>query len=74
MPLGPGQLLESETAKLTTLDSYTRHVKAVLPPERVAELGIVDQLARQLTQHVAATAVRRIVRAERSAEPLRPTP
>jgi len=37
------------------VDGYSRHVKAVVPPELAGELAIVDGLALQLVEHIAAT-------------------
>ncbi|QAY63504.1 hypothetical protein ET495_09870 [Xylanimonas allomyrinae] len=37
------------------MDGYSRQVKAVVPPELASELAIVDGLALQLVEHIAAT-------------------
>ena len=34
------------------MEGYTRHTKAVVPPEYADELAHVDQLARQLVDHI----------------------
>ncbi len=37
------------------MEGYTRHTKAVVPPEYAGELAMVDRLALQLVDHVRAT-------------------
>ncbi len=37
------------------MDGYVRHVKAQIPPDRVAELATVDRLAQLLVAHIEAT-------------------
>jgi hypothetical protein len=37
------------------VDSYVRHKKAVLSPEQISELAVVDALAERLLAHIRAT-------------------
>jgi hypothetical protein len=37
------------------VEGYTRHVKAVIPPERASELEDADQLALRLLGHITST-------------------
>lgn len=37
------------------MEGYRRHVKAVIPPSRAAELQIVDEIARRLQGHIEET-------------------
>ncbi len=37
------------------MEAYARHVKAVVPPDRRAELELVDILAQRLIAHIEAT-------------------